>query len=629
MNHYKTQKAQGLEALRTWCINRGIRLVPPFATLRAQQDDDAREREIANALDYVCGFPLFARPCPTRPRHGFVDSRVVEDRAQLDAVMAATFALEPEGEIILMKPIDAPASAILTPSSVVIGVGNDGATTGTGPQRVFTLGSVFPDYITDAARIAPGEVPYMEAVYCRRNGEPALVQVRSGPATGGDPSRDYVPASQLAQYVVKADGDLVEWEAKVKNFPPQTVVWHPGGSRLSHYAAHVMARRDLAIVFSAECPTRKWLDASKEDALPEYDRTALALGIARGLSVDLNAVERQSLLNVMAVGVQNAANLRTGESAELFGGCAAILLRMLAAACVGEYRHKRNSPDSGRCRDNVYKRVLTEYRMRDRALLRSAWQSFADSQWTSGYGGRPWATAAAKAVDLEAALFGVLRGDVEPERLVSAAHRALNAAHNNGTLLDKFGSTHALDFAANGDPILALRAMWIWLALPGVSHAELVGTMRRAFTEQVVTNKAAQFWDSERGEWRALASMGKKKSQPKFEAQARCDYDGSIRIQYRMKAPAGTPRNVYGKGSGARTYASTVARGAEGLDDVRYAATRSAYNACKRLRRSYSGSTLKYVPISATLDGTDLILTAGSVPLAVVNVTEQLNEGEE
>src|ERR1035437_7070023 len=75
-------------------------------------------------------FPCFARPCPKRPRHGFVDSKVVNNPEEAAELIQKTLEIDPDGEVLFAPILDATYSAIWTPGLISIGPGNDGATAG-------------------------------------------------------------------------------------------------------------------------------------------------------------------------------------------------------------------------------------------------------------------------------------------------------------------------------------------------------------------------------------------------------------------------------------------------------------------------------------------------------------------
>ena len=197
---------------------------------------------------------LFARPCPKTPRHGFVDSRVLELTATrdnwqdlystyrillgksdaearafkeaspgsfelLEAFVAPLKALALEirehdkrGEIVLMPFVEATKSAIYANGAVTIGLGNEGATSGDN-AIVFPCADVWPeDFDADWwAKFGIKNSPFLEVVYEAlqyiavrgQNGQSTidpikanaiLVQLRDGPkmdlSSGGG---DYIP----------------------------------------------------------------------------------------------------------------------------------------------------------------------------------------------------------------------------------------------------------------------------------------------------------------------------------------------------------------------------------------------------------------------------------------------------
>ncbi len=82
-------------------------------------------------------FPVFGRPCPTVPRHGFVDSIVCKDSDALNALSSETYDVEEGAEILVTKPVDCSFNAIATGGVITIGGGNDGATSGKGVRYFY------------------------------------------------------------------------------------------------------------------------------------------------------------------------------------------------------------------------------------------------------------------------------------------------------------------------------------------------------------------------------------------------------------------------------------------------------------------------------------------------------------
>ena len=163
---YRTQKA------------RGVRQVANVLS-RIVQD--------ASELALVDEFPVFARPCPVWPRHGFVDSLAVGSPEELAAVWANTRAADPDGELVIMPVIDAVCSAVMTAGGVSVGRGNDGATAG---HESTYLPLAHVDM--SAYRNVDAPYPYLEAVQ-NHSGRVCLVQLRAGPPFDGG-AGDFIPA---------------------------------------------------------------------------------------------------------------------------------------------------------------------------------------------------------------------------------------------------------------------------------------------------------------------------------------------------------------------------------------------------------------------------------------------------
>jgi len=94
--------------------------VPPFQVHRAREVDPSQ----------LVGY--FSRPCPMRPRHGFVDSREIRTVAEAAGLIQETLHADEDAEIVTMPLVNAAFSGIWTPGSLVVGQRNDRATAGTG-----------------------------------------------------------------------------------------------------------------------------------------------------------------------------------------------------------------------------------------------------------------------------------------------------------------------------------------------------------------------------------------------------------------------------------------------------------------------------------------------------------------
>lgn len=573
-------------------------------------------------------FPLFARPCPTTPRHGFVDSRRVGSFSEVVTVILQTVAADPQGEVVLMPVVAADLSAVVTSAGIGIGPGNDGATAGVGSVN-YTIATAKPSaaLLTDA-RIDHADDAYFEVVLSGTDAR--LVQMRGGPQLGAAVG-NYVPHGVYVLNVLKAEGDALEWEAKMKQFgaagSSETVVWHPGGWRGSHFAVHAILNK-VPVVFDEIQPSRySTLEPSDETKVPDYDSDAIAAGIAAGLAADLSKWSGRhtgspDLLGFAATCVHGAPSMRTGASAEMMGAGLAVLLRLSIAACIGEYRHKTSSGLSSD-RNAVYSDTLDRFDALTRKRFARAMTSFANEKWSSAFGGAAWARCAMMAADLESALVDILQsrgGRMDIGKAVARAHRLLNAAHNTGTLLNKFGDPVLLDSAAAGNRWLALAAVTLWHRQSIVASASrLVWMMREVFAMDEIAAKARKFWDSERGAFlemeeaieRALTTKNGKRRKageivtadvPPFLAHYCAAGWNSISVQVarsnesdrvvRRPKIAALPKNIYGRDErpGRRPMGRPYTKRIVEMSNPSGLVARATLGT----RRSFAGSTKQY-----------------------------------
>ena len=142
----RTQKSKGLLALL------GVyphHVTPVVRVLQKPED-----------LTSVINFPYFARPAPFEAKHGYIDSRIVHNRAECHALLMEVLADDPQGEVILCKFVkDTHYNMVWTPTSLTIGKGHDGATAGKHAVVIPLAGAIQDDLraILKAAGIGPGQ----------------------------------------------------------------------------------------------------------------------------------------------------------------------------------------------------------------------------------------------------------------------------------------------------------------------------------------------------------------------------------------------------------------------------------------------------------------------------------------
>src|ERR1041385_7819240 len=246
----KTQKARGIQVLAEHFPGS----VPNFRVFSLPLSEDLD----TDAFNHITlKRDVFVRPCPITPRHGFVDSRIVDRETVNDLLSVAkeAQAADPEAELVVMEAIPASASAVLTPTSIAIGPGTSSATQGKGAITLPLTGVHFRSELLREAQIK--DTPYAEALYTTSDSgyssRTYLVQLRDGVgcASAHPAGMDWIPADTIvsAGYSVpNYEKDALALEQAIKNAAPGSILWHPGGTLLSHYSQHAMLRK-MPIVF--------------------------------------------------------------------------------------------------------------------------------------------------------------------------------------------------------------------------------------------------------------------------------------------------------------------------------------------------------------------------------------------
>lgn len=468
----QTQKARGVY----WLSRRNSGCVPPVAYWQDTAYGPVREEP-------KHGYPCFARPCPTVPRHGFVDSRVVCDATEAAAVFAEAKAADPNAEMMLMPLIEAHASAVVTPTWAAIGSGHDGATAGKAGTLAVQL--LHTDIRSTPALIPEGQLPYLEVVFGRyqRNQSasflgarspsmPWLVQLRSGPAIGGQGAGNYIPRDTVVSEVLNAhDMDALTLEAHL-NAADETgqlaglVIWQANGNPCSHASCHARLH-DIPIVFDIEAPAvGATLAKTGDTAEPMLD--AEMANAVRYHGARASALPDEMSEAILWAIHQAPALARSVEGARFVAHACVQLWRYAATACIGEARHsnyvngKRRRRTRSHHRHTIYARALakapTDAYMRSRVTMARA--AFGlEENFSSGYGGSAWEGCARAALALYDALAALSAGKGSANDVVLAAHAVVNSAHNNGPFLNKFIGSEAFDLAAGGNQFHAIRGL--------------------------------------------------------------------------------------------------------------------------------------------------------------------------
>jgi len=377
----RTQKARGIYALATSRLS----LFRSFNTVRPI--NDRKLWFFPHEEPPIDAFPLFARPCPTRPRHGFVESRTVQNRADLEVLWAETLAQDPDGEIVLLPRLTGKVSAVATAAGVTFGTGNDGAT---GGHHSVTIGVptsneawlasatkqiVDPTYTTSGYGEPPVSVPnpfwldtgiqsspYVELVEDR--GEMIVVQLRDGPIPPKE--GNYIPHTFHAWLPILDNGcSLLEWEQRTASneFKQDGTFYHsPGGSLASHYAVHCLLNGIPVITDAAGMGPGKWhagkmyhsgsggpysIRAENANELNfQLGKLWNAPAFNEALATTKSALYHSGLIR-MATATVHAMPSWGKEHLNLQAASAVLITKFLAAAILGEDRHFYSSSGPG------------------------------------------------------------------------------------------------------------------------------------------------------------------------------------------------------------------------------------------------------------------------------------------
>lgn len=479
----KSQKAKGIQVIAdTYFPDSVVNTACKQATIWPYQD---YQEDPVTGIQIPVQYPFFARPCPLRPRHGFVDSRLVKNSEEWDALVNAVKASdEPEAEIIRMPYLEAEWSAILTPAGISIGPGNDGATSGHGSVPVPAATQDLLGFLNINSYYAGiQDTPYVELVCKKGELVPEVVQVRDGPKVSLVDR--YVPETITVRQVVRAEGDLLEWEHKATKFTSGTVVWSPGGTMSSHYAVHCVINK-VPILCTPEAPeVGSTLEAG--EALPELTRDDYRK-IAQYIQAVHGHIQKRDAATSkwcqVAVATLHSQNLwgREDSLLRLRGASVTALITLASAACVGESRHSANhgpqrsgvedeanlkGVPAGTARRIIYERAFTLGRIPLAEAVRAAYFDFG-GDWEGGYGGKNWQRCAEVTLDLMRSTNEFLTNPCATKwnKVINHMNRVVNVAHNNGKFLNKFMDTPVFDLLATSPGIGFVNGITAGIVLP-------------------------------------------------------------------------------------------------------------------------------------------------------------------
>ncbi len=448
----KTQKLKGVMAV---IRNLGeYSAVPVLFALKKGDDRRLVERWFHETTKEKWGgsqqsLPLFARPCPVSPRHGFVDSRKVSSVDDIMQVWDETLKADPEGELIIMPCIEATHNAVWTPTLLTFGKGHDGATAG---KDVVMLPYVKGKWLNmpsaQSAGLKPDQAPYVEAVKDQWSNW-KYTQLRGGPPLEGV-GPDYIPHQVKVKDVIRPIGpdgpmDLLVWESTIQERKDEEglVVWHPGGSPTDHFSVHCRSH-NLPIVTSRMVNVGDVLEPTSN---LKADPQKVLVGLIRAEKMKLDEDDYFNAGMLMLHSLHHSAVMVESFS-EWIGFGAAIMLRLGSMALAGEARHAMiwregqwHHPGGKQNREQVYHSMAPKSLSYHHARL-SRWSKvFRYGRFSSvGMGGHNWAICAHALIPLFEAVKRLAQqpDDEAVGGLIRALNVAVNQAHNGGWWLNKF-----------------------------------------------------------------------------------------------------------------------------------------------------------------------------------------------
>lgn len=457
------------------------------------------------------GSKLFIRPCPLVPRHGFVDSRVIEGVDEIRPIWEEMRSIDPDGMEMLIMPVASGRwSAVITDGVMEVGKGHDGATSGKDSVRVpFPAQTAVEDYCfkkdLNLAGINTDGGLFVEVV--EHQGKSELVQLRGGPKVGA--CSYYAPekiTAVSAAEVVYADCDLVELDnqlekaAQVCHQDANAVVFVVGGGLACHAAVQSVSKGLPTIPVRRIQDMKKYVGLSLTASDTRRNPTPTKEGLIKVRETLKDAISttevypaHRYLVDIACMSCHCAAVWPWDEEHLLrlraLGVWGALSLGFMAVA--GEARHwYKNGPGrrdkeppfelkesytSSTSRDLVY--MEADVSIEAVSTIDQYKAGYSMDGWANQYGGEKWEKCAETVETLYHALKGFLVCSDQVaelrsgwQKVVSALNELVHVSHNGGKLLTKF-SGNLDQFAHNGAFIDPAPIAWVmgWQELPKFS----------------------------------------------------------------------------------------------------------------------------------------------------------------
>jgi len=439
----RSQKAKGITLLSTFVQNPILGTASALAWAKPLIQDEITLKKACGMLKFTS---YFARPCPLRPRHGFVESRIVSTPEELTKMWEEVKAVEPEGEIILTHSYgDAVhTNAILTPTLITIGPGNDGATAGKNTISIPIVQGKKYQLLDPSLAVMMGvtDTPYVEMIWGTSK-TPIITQVRSGPSLGSV-SPDYIPKAITIKEIIQPNGeDLIAWEKRIESLKGSDgfVVYHPGGSMIDHYAVHARANEIPLITTFKPAVGDQLVPTSSSP----WDPVAFNLGV---VAAERSPIKTDPHAGVVALllGLHHSAAM-TGKYTFWVGYACAMMARLGTTAATGEARHVLDQFGNkkyfnGSSRDAVYAKCYKWSLSRMRAKLSQVINVHRYGRFSGSMGGMKWAQCAVSLIPIFDAIKANMASPSETnvKAALAALNVSVNQAHHNGWWLNKFTS---------------------------------------------------------------------------------------------------------------------------------------------------------------------------------------------
>jgi len=427
---------------------------------------------------------LFVRPCPTRPRHGFVDSRVVQGIYQFNNVVMAAKSVDPQAEFICMELANGNNSALLTPDLLTLSNARTGCTGNAHNGIKIVLPFDTHQYISDSMKLcAEVTYPYIEMV--EHNRTLNVVQLRDGPPIKGVVN-DYIPRKVIVENMITCHDDLMIFESQIMNCDPNsTIVYAHGVPITSHYGAHAM-KNGIAFINKMKVYQGMVLEPTVDDKPKKY--TMLRNLICRLMKEPLIAMfpitpapgrhQSQQMRGLAKVGVLGGHgsvvwDVENVHTCNIIAHSLLSFIGTYATSLYGELRYYRSRAEDSpyenkrvtQCgaintnlRSEVYTKLLyipVNKVIRNLAAIEA---DFLAPIWSESYGGGNWARSAWSMHELIKELTYFLNNPCQASwnAVLGQWHRCINEEHNGGRILSKFMPEEVFDLAADTPAILAL-----------------------------------------------------------------------------------------------------------------------------------------------------------------------------